>query len=80
MKSTKGNSAEFKAIEKLAMDKTNWKNRLEAIHKMRRIMDKRVEKIIIDMALHDKVFAVKKGKFNSWIREIYGDIPKKDDE
>lgn len=45
---------------KMANDRTNWKHRLEAVHKMKRYDCDLVREKLANLALHDRVFIVKK--------------------
>lgn len=58
----------FKELEKMAYDKTNWHNRLEAVRKMKRMKSEKVMNILTDMVFHDRVFAVKKEAYNAALR------------
>lgn len=45
---------------KMANDRTNWKHRLEAVHKMKKYDCDLVREKLAYLALHDRVFIVKK--------------------
>lgn len=53
----------FQYIIKKAKDKTSWRNRLEALREMKSCDFEQKKDLIIQMALHDRVFAVKEEAF-----------------
>ena len=54
---------DFQYIIKKAKDKTSWKNRFEALREMKSCDFEQKKDLIIQMALHDRVFAVKEEAF-----------------
>lgn len=58
----------FKELEKMAHDKTNWKHRLEALREIKRINSEKAISIITEMALHDRVFTVKKEAYKTALK------------
>lgn len=53
-------SSEVKKIITMANDRTNWKKRFDAIHKMKKNDCDEVREILIRLALSDRVYKVKK--------------------
>lgn len=52
-------------LKSMADNKTDWKVRLDAVHKMRKYHCEEVMDIIISLALHDRVFTVKKEAYKA---------------
>lgn len=52
-------------LMRMADNKFNWKERLEAVHKMRKYNCEQVREILASLALHDRVFTVKKEAYKA---------------
>lgn len=52
-------------LMKMADNKVNWKIRMEAVHKMRKYDCDEIRNKLLMMALHDRVFIVKKEAYKA---------------
>ncbi|CCL00884.1 Uncharacterised protein [Clostridioides difficile] len=63
MEIVKNESEKFEELKKKAKDKTNWRNRLEAVIELKDYDCKESIYIVTNLALHDRVFKVKEEAF-----------------
>lgn len=65
MNSIKKKPDNMKQLMKMADNKVDWKMRMEAVHKMRKYDCEEVRNKLLILALHDRVFIVKKEAYKA---------------
>lgn len=51
--------------DKKSIDKLSWKERKDVVHKTKKYDCQEVRDVLLDMALHDRVFTVKKEAYKA---------------
>ncbi|MGM9935268.1 hypothetical protein [uncultured Clostridium sp.] len=51
--------------DKKSIDKLSWKERMDVVHKTKKYDCQEVRDVLLDMALHDRVFTVKKEAYKA---------------
>ncbi len=65
MNTAKKTNYKITKLIKMADNKLSWKERMDAVHKMKKYDCQEVRDVLIDIALHDRVFIVKKEAYKA---------------